>query len=158
MLLTPLESHLGYWLRYVSSHAMHALNTRLAVADVTSAEWIILRELYQHDAVVPSRMAVQLGITRGAVSKLIDRLVHKSLVTRMSSADDRRCQALALTDAGRELVPRLCEMADEHDAAFFGHLPADERMRIASVLKGIVLRSGLRSVPALQEPPDEASP
>jgi DNA-binding MarR family transcriptional regulator len=146
-LASTLESHLGYWLRFVSNHVSHAFSLRLESRDVTVAEWVVLRDLYDHAEVVPSELAVRLGMTRGAISKLADRLTGKALVTRTASGNDRRFQALALTPQGRQLVPLLSALADQNDAAFFGHLSPDERANVEDVMKGIVRRHGLRNVP-----------
>ena len=50
MELSPLESHLGYWLRYVSNHVSHAFALKVAARGVTVAEWVVLRELYDGEA------------------------------------------------------------------------------------------------------------
>ncbi|MFT3905935.1 MAG: MarR family transcriptional regulator [Steroidobacteraceae bacterium] len=148
MPVSSLESHLGYWLRFVSNHVAHAMSMRLAEQDVTVAEWVILRELYEHEnAVVASRVAQMLGMTRGAISKLIDRLVAKQLVTRHSNETDRRCQSLSLSAAGRAMVPKLSTLADQNDADFFGHLQPAQRELMGEVMKTIVRRKGLRSLP-----------
>ena len=73
------------------------------------AEWVVLRELYERDAMVPSVLAERLGMTRGAISKLADRLAAKALLTRVPGRTDRRYQDLALTAAGRALVPELSD-------------------------------------------------
>lgn len=146
-MVSTLESHLGYWLRFVSNHVSHAFSLRLEARDVTVAEWVVLRDLYDHDNVAPSELAARLGMTRGAISKLADRLCEKALVTRAISAEDRRYQALALTAVGRDLVPQLSALADENDAAFFGHLTAAEREVVENAMKEIVRRNGLRTVP-----------
>lgn len=142
-----LADHLGYWLRYVSNHVSHGFARRLDGRGVTVAEWVILRELFDVEAMVPSLLAEQLGLTRGAISKLADRLVAKALIVRTASPEDRRSQTLALTPAGRNLVPALAGLADENDADFFGHLTAEERAGIAAVLQDIVQRRGLKSAP-----------
>ena len=106
-----------------------------------------LRELYETTAVAPSALAERLGLTRGAVSKLIDRLLAKALVTRTASKEDRRYQSVALTAAGRALVPKLSSLADRNDAEFFGHLAKKERILVETLMRDIVERQGLRSVP-----------
>ena len=106
-----------------------------------------MRDLFEREAAAPSELAARLGITRGAISKLSDRLEAKELAARTSSAADRRFQALALTRAGRALVPKLGALADRNDAEFFGHLKAAERATIERVLKGIVRRHEMRGVP-----------
>ncbi len=123
-----------------------AFARKLEARDVTAAEWVILRELYEKDA-APSDLAERLGLTRGAISKLVDRLVEKALVIRTASQEDRRFQSLALTASGRSLVPKLAALADKNDAEFFGHLTMKERAQIERLLKDIVDRHALRTVP-----------
>ncbi len=146
-MVKPLGAHLGYWLRFVSNHVSHAFSLKLATRDVTVAEWIILRELYECEFASPSKLADRLGMTRGAISKLADRLVGKSLAARTSSEGDRRYQSLALTAKGRSLVPALSALADENDAEFFGHLSTAQRDALEGMMKNIVCRRGLRVIP-----------
>src|SRR5262245_37009530 len=127
---SPLEAHLGYWLRYVSNHVSHSFARKVAALDVGVAEWVVLRELFDGDPPAPSELATAIGMTRGAVSKIIDRLETKSLVTRTISDRDRRFQTVMLSAKGRALVPRLASLADHNDFEFFGHLKPAERQQI----------------------------
>jgi DNA-binding MarR family transcriptional regulator len=145
--VSTIETHLGYWLRYVSNHVSHAFRLKLEGRGVTVAEWVVLRELFDRDAASPSEIADRLGMTRGAISKLADRLEHKSLATRSADKNDRRFQTLSLTAAGRTLVPGLAELADLNDEEFFGHLSASERRRLERTMKDIVGRRALKAVP-----------
>jgi DNA-binding MarR family transcriptional regulator len=142
-----LEDHLGYWLRYVSNQVSHAFSLKVAARDVTVAEWVTLRELYQQPAMAPSALADRLGMTRGAISKLADRLLAKALVTRVQGKTDRRYQELALTDAGRALVPELSGLADRNDLEFFGHLTTADRATLKRIMQDIVRKRGLRIIP-----------
>lgn len=144
--ISPLDGHLGYWLRFVSNHVSHAFARKLANRDVTVAEWAVLRELYDGD-LAPSDLAKRLGMTRGAISKLAERLAAKSLVARTANEDDRRRQTLALTRKGRSLTPGLSALADRNDAEFFGHLEAAERATLGAAMKEIARRRGLRKIP-----------
>lgn len=145
--ISNLEDHLGYWLRYVSNQVSHAFSRKVEARNVTVAEWVLLRVLYQHEVLAPSALADELGMTRGAISKLADRLLAKALVTRTAGRGDRRYQALALTEAGRALVPQLAEFADQNDAEFFGHLGAAEHEAVKRIMQDIVRRLGLRAPP-----------
>lgn len=143
----PLEAHLGYWLRLVSNHVSHAFARKLAARGVTVAEWVVLRDLSVHAPAAPNELASRLRLTRGAISKLADRLEAKRLATRTPSMDDRRYQALTLTRAGRALVPALSALADRNDRDFFGHLPPAERATLEQAMKGLVRRHDMRGVP-----------
>jgi len=58
-------------------------------------------------ATSPREVAKKLGMPRGAISKLVDRVVAQRLVKCAAEKADRRFQSLAPTPAGRELVPAL---------------------------------------------------
>lgn len=144
--VSPLEAHLGFWLRYVSNQVSHAFAQRLEQRGITVAEWVVLRELFDGD-MIPSALAERLGMTRGGISKLADRLTAKALIARRPNGDDRRYQALALSSAGKALVPELARIADDNDAEFFAHLTPDQRNTIEFVMRDIVERRGMRTVP-----------
>lgn len=130
-----LKSHLGYHLRVVSNAVSHSFARKLAASDVTVAEWVILREMYSGDEKTsPGVVAELTGLTRGAVSKLIDRLLRKGLVTRTEFSGDRRYQEINLTATATRLVPKLAKLADENDEAFFSALSATERKSLMSTL------------------------
>jgi DNA-binding MarR family transcriptional regulator len=97
-----LTSHLGYWLRLVSNHVSHAFARKLQAFDITVAEWALMRVLFGIDE-SPSQLAERMGMTKGAITKLADRLIAKSLVIRISSRDDRRSQTLRLSKKAKAL-------------------------------------------------------
>src|SRR5689334_6713881 len=105
--ISELTSHLGYWLRTVSNHVSLGFARRLESAGVTVAEWVLLRELYDLTVDAPSRIAERMGMTRGAVTKLADKLIAKGYLQRTADETDGRAQTLALTRKGRNLVPKL---------------------------------------------------
>jgi DNA-binding MarR family transcriptional regulator len=115
---------------------------------VTVAEWVVMRDLFDHaDATSPSQLADRLGMTRGAISKLVDRLRAKQYVAREFSDDDRRFQTISLTAAGRKLVPKLARLADENDEQFIGHLSEQEHSRLVGLLQNIVRQHGWKNIP-----------
>lgn len=144
---SPLDAHLGFWLRFVSNHVSHAFQLKVEAHGVTVAEWVVLRNLLTLGDVPPSRLAEEMGMTRGGVSKLVDRLLTKKLVSRSAGGDDKRFQSVGLTAAGKKLVPKLAALADENDAEFFGHLTDEQRDAVADLLKDIVRRHGLKDLP-----------
>jgi DNA-binding MarR family transcriptional regulator len=145
--VSDLTAHLGYWLRQVSNHVSQAFARKVEAHGVTVAEWVLMRQLLEEEALAPSRLAERMGMTRGAVSKLADRLIAKSLLTRAANPEDGRAQTLALTPAGRALVPKLAAMADANDAEFFSHLKSKDRAVLFRILREIVEHRGLKSLP-----------
>jgi DNA-binding MarR family transcriptional regulator len=145
--ISELSSHLGYWMRFVSNHVSNSFARKLESEGVTVAEWVFLRELYDADSMAPSHLADTLGMTRGAITRLADRLICKSLVTRDANPEDGRAQLLALTRQGRRLVPKFASMADTNDMEFFGHLPLEDREALMRILIRIVDQHELKAVP-----------
>lgn len=132
---SPLKSHVGYRMRVVSNAVSHSFARKLAASEITVAEWVILREMYSAQiATSPSAVAAITGLTRGAVSKLIDRLLAKNLVNRMESINDRRYQEIKLTVKATELIPKLAMIADENDQQFFSVLTTSERKNLFEIL------------------------
>jgi DNA-binding MarR family transcriptional regulator len=144
---SDLRSHIGFWLRYVSNHVSHAFAQKLLDSGVTVAEWVILREMFDREGTAPSGLAEITGLTRGAISKLADRLIAKQLLARTHARDDRRYQTLALTTAGRILVPTLANLADENDEQFFAALSPKQRKRLLNTLKKLVQANHLSTLP-----------
>ena len=107
----------------------------------------LMRVLYRKKPTPPSQLADQMGLTRGAVIKLADRLVAKALIVREASPDDGRSQTLSLTAKGMDFVPELAALADQNDAECFAHLSDAERRALERILKDAVRRFGLTSMP-----------
>ncbi len=142
---THPERHVGYWMRFVAAHATHALGVELGIHGVTAAEWPVLRDLFDREAQTstPGELAAHLGISRGAMSKLLARLTAKDLVDVYADDTDGRLHIVVLSAAGKLLVPDLAAAADRSDAAFFGHLKPADRARLLEMLKELAERSGL---------------
>jgi DNA-binding MarR family transcriptional regulator len=144
---SDLSAHLGYWLRHVSNHVSQAFARKVEAHGVTVAEWVLMRQLLDEVALAPSRVAERMGMTRGAISKLADRLIAKSLLVRTADPQDGRAHTLSLTRAGRSMVPKLAALADANDAEFFDHLAPKERAALLHSLQQIVEKRGLKGLP-----------
>ncbi len=144
---SALKAHIGFWMRLVSNNVSHSFARKLATSEVTVAEWVVLREMYASGKTSPSAIADLTGLTRGAISKLLDRLLAKKLVARKISGDDRRYQEIQLTSAGNTLVPRLAALADENDEAYFSVLSKSERKILTEILQKTAAAHQLKRLP-----------
>ncbi len=143
-----LKAHIGFWMRLVSNNVSHAFARRLESSGVTVAEWVILREMHSKEAVTsPGQIADLTGLTRGAVSKLIERLLQKSLVTRVEAIGDRRFQDIQLTNDAIILVPKLAALADQNDEEFFSILTKVEKNQLIAILKKVATHQQLTKAP-----------
>ncbi|HTO40447.1 MAG TPA: MarR family transcriptional regulator [Rhizomicrobium sp.] len=111
------------------------------------AEWGFMRALYDARAMLPSALALKMGMTKGAISKLADRLLAKGLIVRSDSVQDKRAHSLSLTKDGRAKVPLLASLADHNDAEYFSVLTNDEHEHLLQTLKTLAERRGITSIP-----------
>lgn len=144
---SPLEAHLGFWLRQVSNHVSARFRSLLAAEGVTVTEWVALRTLWSDTPTTHASLVQTLGMTKGAASKVVSRLEEKGLAARQRADAGIREQQLALTPAGRALVPRLAALADANDAHCFGHLPAEVQAAWMQTLQALVLHHQWQDIP-----------
>ncbi|MFI9063859.1 MarR family winged helix-turn-helix transcriptional regulator [Streptomyces sp. NPDC053429] len=133
-----LRDHLGYWLRRLSDEVHARFERQLAEHGVTVSQWTVLITVYRGDATTTREVARYANIDAGAVSRLVDRLIAKGLIFREPDLGSRRILRLTLTDAGRDLAPRLAEIADRNDAYFFAHLDPDQRLQLEEWIRRLV--------------------
>jgi len=144
---SPLEAHLGFWLRFVSNHVSLRFQLLLEDMGVTVTEWVALRTLWSQDETTHTALIQVLGMTKGAASKVVSRLEVKGLAMRRLVDGRAREQSLSLTTAGKALVPQLAALADANDAHFFGHLPAAERQALTQAMQALVQHHELKDIP-----------
>ena len=145
--VSGLEAHVGYWLRFVSNAVSAEFARRVEAEGVTVSEWVAMRVLFDHDEMQPKDLAAAMGMTKGPVSRLVERLLRKKLIARRASEEDGRAQFVRLTVSGRELVPRLAELADANDAGFFAHFSEEEKKQLVAWMRKTVEAHGLSAVP-----------
>jgi DNA-binding MarR family transcriptional regulator len=145
--ISNLEAHLGYWLRRVSNEVSGAFARSLQAEQISVAEWVALRLLYTGEKRTPGDLAALTGMTRGAVSKVLDKLESKALTARASNPEDQRVQWLSLTADGQRLVPRLAALADRNDAHFFACLSSSEQSTLRRLLEKLADVHRLREAP-----------
>ena len=145
--VSRLESHAGYWLRRVSNSVSNEFAQALQAKETSVAEWVLLRHLWDREQAAPGEMAEALTMTRGAISKVIDKLEAKEWIRSRVNPEDNRGQLLSLSSAGRRAVPELAKIADRNDEKFFSCLDEKERKVLRNLLAKLAAHHGMREVP-----------
>jgi DNA-binding MarR family transcriptional regulator len=144
---SPMEAHLGFWIRFVSNHVSIRFQQLLETKGVSVTEWVALRTLWARSETSHGELIQVLGMTKGAASKVVSRLEEKGLAERRFASGSPRDQSLVLTPEGRAMVPLLASMADANDNHFFGHLDAQERRALMTAMQALVQHHGLNNIP-----------
>ncbi len=82
-----------------------------------------------------SDAAERVGLSLPAMSRLVDGLVDRELLTREDSASDRRRVELRITESGRELVRTAREGAQARLAELLANLSPKERAQVVGAME-----------------------
>ena len=85
-------------------------------------------------------LAESLEITPAAASEMVETLVGKGVLTRVSSELDRRSVSIQLGDKLKKRFRNREESFDRLAAAYISELPADDREKFLELLDGFVAR------------------
>jgi DNA-binding MarR family transcriptional regulator len=87
--------------------------------------------------------AAALGMTKNALSQLVDRTERRGLVSRASSEQDRRVIMLGVTPAGKVLAEAVFAETVKRLPDVAGNLDADGRRDLERLATAIVDASGV---------------
>ena len=88
-----------------------------------------------------SDLAAQTTLTSSGITRVVDRLVERGLVTRRACATDRRTTYAVITDTGRDLLERLLpehlELLEEWLVGPLRHRGLDEFVESLRLLRDL---------------------
>jgi DNA-binding MarR family transcriptional regulator len=87
----------------------------------------------------PTDFSGQLMLTSSGTTKRLDRLEQAGLIARAPDPDDRRGTLITLTAAGHQLIDAVTEAHLDNERELLGALTADERRRLADLLRKLQL-------------------
>lgn len=114
---------------------------------VSVAEWVALSQIDERPEIRPAELSDATGLTRGAISKVLDKLEERRWITRKTLQADNRGQVLSLTQPARRAMPKLKAIADRNDRRFFDCLDAKEKATLALLLRKLTASHDIRDVP-----------
>lgn len=82
-----------------------------------------------------NELAKVLGVSHSRVTRIMDNLVSKKLVTRRPSEEDRRCWFAIITDKGKKLAENSQQTVVDQQKKIIGMLPAKEVDNVFKSLK-----------------------
>ncbi len=105
--------------------------------DVSLPQFRTLGFLSRHEGASLSGVAEHIGLTLPSISKMIDGLVKRGLVSRETFPQDRRRVALKLTAQGRATWQSARQVTQAHLAQRLEALPASERAAVMSAMQAL---------------------
>lgn len=129
------EVYLGLWRTY---DRLRALEDELfASYELTAQQYNVLRLLKaaRPDGVPTLALADRLVSRAPDVTRMIDRLEDRKLVSREKQPGDRRVVRVLIADAGLKLLADIAGPLAECHARQLGHLKDDDLSRLSALLR-----------------------
>jgi DNA-binding MarR family transcriptional regulator len=139
----PLGPHGEAWVSLSRTHAavVGRLQDALAQADYPPLPWyevLVTVARADEQRMKMGDLAEALVITRGGLTKLVDRLVKAGLLERTFCETDRRVSYATLMPAGLELLTEMRPIVlAELETAFAANLSLDEANALSATLQRV---------------------
>jgi DNA-binding MarR family transcriptional regulator/GNAT superfamily N-acetyltransferase len=126
------------------THRIGVLEEGLLDSPFSLTEARVLYELAQSEGATAARLAGELGLDPGYLSRILAGFEKRQLIVRAPSERDGRQSVLSLTEAGRAAFAALDERSAKEIGALVGALSAEQQARLVAAMDGI---SGLLTAP-----------
>ena len=138
------DHHLGLLLERAGRVVGERLARAIGRDGVTSDHWRVLRRLADAEGHTMGELAERMEMNPPTLTKLIDRMVGKSLVQRAADPEDSRRVLVYATDAGLALLQELQQRVDRHQAAL-GSLLGERNARQLERLLTLLIEGSERA-------------
>ena len=102
-----LRNSVGYLMRICSNRLLPQMESLFEDQELSFSQWTTLVALHDGRITTAGDLAHNICHDAGSLTRLIDEMVRRGLVSRNRSESDRRVVTLALTPRGRDLVEAL---------------------------------------------------
>ena len=121
-----LDSFLPYRAARLASALSRALAARYqALHDISLAEWRVMLHLMQVSEISIRDIFTRVDLDRARVTRAVQRLEARGLVSKLVNEKDRRLIRLALTDDGWQMAEDLARLAGEFETDLLDGLQPD---------------------------------
>lgn len=132
-----LPDLIGYHVRLAQVAIFRDFVATLRDYEMTPTHFGTLVIINNNPGIKQTDLATAIQIDRSTVVPLIDKLESEGMVTRERLTNDRRTNALRITDDGQRLLERLIPMVRAHEQNIFKNLTKDEQNQVIRLLNKI---------------------
>lgn len=114
---------------------------------LTIGDFDVLATIRRAGKITGSEISNAVMITAGGITKRLDRLENRALITRTPDLNDRRSTVITLTPEGKESVDAAYDLVTTTESAFVSNtLDASEQRRTEQSLRAL-LRATVDVIP-----------
>ena len=106
--------------------------------EITPEQWSVMACLWKKDKVTQQALCSLTAKDKPSMTRLIDKLEKRNLVTRVSDNNDRRINLIHLTDAGLALQQRATQIVHQVANKTLNNITDEELDTSRTVLKKIM--------------------
>lgn len=106
--------------------------------DITTEQWSVLACLWNKDKVTQQTLCTLTSKDKPSMTRLIDKLEKRNLVTRVNDQNDRRINLIHLTEAGAALENKATEIVHGIANRTLLNVSDDELNVVRGVLRKII--------------------
>lgn len=133
----------AFLLTQLGTHAAARFAERAAELELTPPECGVLGLLRARPGISQTQLAQVLGMIPSRVVPLVDGLEKAGFVQRVRDEDDRRRNALQLTEAGTRAVEAIGRIGQLHEREVTKALTEGERQQLFALLTKLADAAGL---------------
>ncbi|BAH74324.1 MarR family winged helix-turn-helix transcriptional regulator [Solidesulfovibrio magneticus] len=137
-----IDNAVGYAVGHAAARIKIALRRAFLAAghDVTPDQWVVLYRLLENEGLTQVALGERTVKDKTTVTRILDRLEARELLTRRRAPDDRRSQRLYLTEAGRTLALALVPIVQAFADAAYADLTGNDKAVLRDLLTRIEAR------------------
>lgn len=115
----------------ISSIIAEAYKDKFALSIV---EWRIMAVLGQYPNASADEVSVKIQVEKSIISRALQKLLQRHLVSRQVDADDRRRQNLTLTETGMDVYSQIVPVSYNYEQALLECFDAEEQAIFDSLI------------------------
>ncbi|WP_322978483.1 MarR family winged helix-turn-helix transcriptional regulator [Pseudomonas sp. C11] len=134
-----LQHSPGHLIALINQLKDRMIERHLVDHQVTAAQFKVVLLVSQQRASTPAELVRLLNLDSGAMTRMLDRLEQKGLLTRERSQADRRQVYLRLTEAGEALGVQVPQIAADATNELTGCLTRAELDEFQRLMKKMLM-------------------
>lgn len=144
-----LRDQIGTILRIANQNAIDVFNRQITSEFgepvVTTTQFAVLSTLWRAGQLSHSQLAERTCMDMPTLHSVLKRLERKGLLVTKTDAKDRRRRIVGLTEDGRTLGHRLCNLGADISEEILAPLDLDQRAQFLKLLK--LFNASRRDIP-----------
>ena len=137
-----MKNSVGYLIRRSTNLILPQMEELFAEASLTFSQWTVLMALREWGQSTAADVARHICHDAGSLTRILDELEERGLVTRARSETDRRVVALTLTTKGLAMVETLLPRVVEFWNGLLGDFSHAEIKSLIKLLSRLVSAAG----------------